>query len=151
MKKFLELGNARTEEQRILMEQIIQDGVCPFCMEHLTKYHPKPLIRHTEHWVVTENISPYPNSRLHLMLISRVHVDIEEPWELPVGAMDETAEIIRWAIGRFNLESGALTMRFGRMAGAGASVQHLHLHLLSHDENAEGPVLFYIGNKKADS
>ena len=49
--------NARTEEQKTLMAKIEEDGVCPFCAEHFKKYHPKPILKETDYWFVTENMN----------------------------------------------------------------------------------------------
>ena len=48
--KTVELGNARLGEQRSVMETIVKDAVCPFCLEHLRKYHKKPLLTENDSW-----------------------------------------------------------------------------------------------------
>ena len=62
-KSGLQMSNARTPEQVALMQKIIDDGVCPFCAEHFKKYHPKPVLKETEYWFFTENMSPYKGTK----------------------------------------------------------------------------------------
>lgn len=128
---FVNTVNARLEDQRQVMEEILKAGFCPFCPEHLTKFHKKPILKETAHWFLTENQWPYENTRIHLLAIYKKHV--ETLGELEPEAGKELFELGQWVETHFDLSSGALTMgmRFGDPESSGATVRHLHAQLIS--------------------
>ena len=63
----INVENSTREEQLLVMKQIQKDGVCPFCREHFETYHTKPILFETNHWVVTENAWPYPDTKHHFL------------------------------------------------------------------------------------
>lgn len=128
---------ARTDEQRKLMQQIENDGVCPFCADHFKKYHPKPILKETDYWFVTENISPYEGATIHLIFvykprhITTVH-EIEDP------ARIDFFSCVEWAVQTFDIKGGTFFMRFGDTAYNKSSVEHLHAQLLTGVHKDEG-------------
>lgn len=124
------LEHARTADQKAVMQQIVQDGVCPFCQEHLLKYHPKPILKQGVYWLVTENAFPYGGARVHLLFIHLMHVTLP-----PTNGdqFKELFEMIDWARGKYGILGGTLVMRFGENKYNGASVDHLHAHLVVGD------------------
>lgn len=131
---------ARTPEQRGVLEDIIDDGVCPFCIESLAKYHKLPILREGDFWLATENQWPYKFTRSHHLIIAKQHV--ETITELPSGAFEELGEHAKALVTENSMEYGGLAMRFGTPEMTGASVRHLHVHLLRAAENlAEGEKL----------
>lgn len=110
------------------MEDIQGAGVCPFCTENLHKYHKKSIIKQGDFWLLTENQWPYENTRRHLLAIARQHVEMLA--QLPKGSGDELVELFAWASKQFAIKAGGLAMRFGSMESTGATVSHLHAHLI---------------------
>jgi len=148
-KAFVNLENARTTEQAILMQEIKEDGVCPFCIEHLRKYHPKPILRETDWWVVTENMSPYEGTRVHYLFVYKSG-HITRPNELSAEALTDLFALFDWTSRETSVLGGAFLMRFGDTRYNGASVDHLHAHLIATE--ADGPgmegVRIKVGFKK---
>jgi ATP adenylyltransferase len=144
--KFLDLENARTPEQKKLMEKIIADGVCPFCSEHFKNYHPKPVLKETDYWFFTENISPYEGTKYHFIFVYKPG-HIETPVELQTEAIVDLFALVTSAIDEYKIPGGSFFMRFGEGRYTGGSVQHLHAHLLMGDADAEGhaPVRVKLG------
>lgn len=136
-KTFVNLENARTPEQVEVMEQIRKDGVCPFCIEHFRKYHPKPILRETDWWVVTENMSPYEGARVHYIFVYKP-VHITRPNELSAEALTDLFALLDWATEDNNVAGGTFLMRFGDTAYNGASVDHLHAHLVATEKSGPG-------------
>ncbi len=138
--KFLNHENARTDEQKNLMQKIETDGVCPFCAENFTKYHPKPILKKTNFWFVTENMSPYEGTTTHIIFVYKPkHITL--PSEMEEGAVADLFENINWATDKFNIKGGSFFIRFGNTNYNGSSVEHLHAHLLTgveKNENTEG-------------
>jgi len=131
MKKrsFVLLQNARYEDQRRVMEGIRKSGNCPFCPEHLKKSHREPILRRTEHWILTRNQWPYENTRVHLIAITRVHA--ERISELPEGAGEELIALVGWAEKRFRIKGGGFGFRFGSPEHSGGTVRHLHAQIMT--------------------
>lgn len=140
--------NARTEEQKKLMAQIEQDGICPFCAEHFKKYHPKPVLKETDHWFVTENMSPYEGTSLHLLFVYRPsHIQVLS--EVTPEAAQNLFTLLTWATQTYSIDGGSFFMRFGDMQWNGSSVQHLHAQLIvgkKHEEAAD-PLRVKLGWK----
>ena len=59
------------------------------------------------------------------------------------------SKLINWAIKKYKIEGGGLTVRFGNSDYTGATVHHLHFHLIVPKFNKKkkevDPVYFPIG------
>lgn len=123
---------ARTEEQKKLMERIEQDGVCPFCAEHFATYHPKPILKETAYWFVTTNMSPYEGTKHHFLFVYRpshaVHIK-----DISAEAYGDLLSCMQWVADEHHITGGSFFMRFGDTHFTGSSVEHLHAHLLVGD------------------
>ncbi len=126
---FVNLSNARLGGQREIMEEILTLGLCPFCPASLSKFHLKPILKETTHWLLTENQWPYGNTRVHLLAIHKTH--IERLSDLTPEAAQEFFSLMQWAEKKFNLTGGGIGMRFGDITVNGATVAHLHAQLLT--------------------
>jgi ATP adenylyltransferase len=142
---FVNLNNARNDEQRGVMETIEQNNECPFCPDALHKYHQQPILRSGEHWLLTPNQWPYDNTRTHLLAIAAYHA--ETLADLQPGSFDELQTHFAWAEAEFKIAAGGLAMRFGDTARNGATVRHLHAHLIQPDPDRpeDAKVRFKIG------
>lgn len=127
------LHNARHDAQRRVMEAIVDDNVCPFCIDNLKRYHQQPILYEGTHWLVTTNQWPYEHTKHHFLLIATQHV--ETVTDLPVGAFEELGAMVGKLIREYGLSYGALGMRFGDVRYSGASVNHLHAHVLQAIED----------------
>jgi ATP adenylyltransferase len=142
------LAHAREAHQRTVMEQIVKDGVCPFCYEHLERYHTEPLLFETEHWVATTNFAPYPGSAFHFLLIARTHHE-----DILSLSNEERIDLFT-ALDRLNKEytipGGTVIMRFGDTEYTGGSVTHLHAQLVVGAPRSERtePIRTFIGYQK---
>lgn len=125
----MDFNHARTDEQKNLMEKIAKDAVCPFCKENFMKYHPKPILKENAHWLITENMSPYEGTKIHLIAVYKdKHVTMSN--EIPLKHMGQMFELINWAIEKYNIEGGTILIRFGNSSYTGGSVDHFHAHLI---------------------
>ena len=130
------------------MTQIEKDGVCPFCMEHFLKYHPKPILDENACWVVTENMSPYEGSVHHFLFVSKRHYT--KPEEMNDEEKKALFDLIGLMVKKNNILGGSVVIRFGDTRFTGASVDHFHAHLVvgdTNDEEREG-LRTKIGYKK---
>ncbi|MCX6728672.1 MAG: hypothetical protein NTV39_02805 [Candidatus Saccharibacteria bacterium] len=143
-KPYVNLNNARLDEQRRVMEDIVENQECPFCQENISKYHKQKTLRKGKHWTITKNQWPYKYTDVHLLAILNYHA--EKLSDLKAGAFDELQGHMVWAEKEFDIITGGIGMRFGDMTSNGATVNHLHVHLIvpSHDKPADEKVRFKI-------
>ncbi len=142
-------SEARTPEQRELMAHIENDGVCPFCAEHFTKYHPKPILRESDSWFLTTNMSPYEGTKHHFLFVYKPS-HITKPSEMTDAAKLDLFAHIAWLETEYQIAGGSFFMRFGDTRTNGSSVEHLHAHLIVGREGGEGvePLRVKLGWKQ---
>ena len=148
-KSVLDHNETRTDEQKQLMQQIEADGVCPFCAEHFVKYHPKPIIKETDNWFVTTNMSPYEGTTHHFLFVYKL-AHIQSPEAMSAEAKVELFDLMNEQVVTHDIKGGTFFMRFGEGGYNGSSVEHLHAHLVvgvQKSEDTEG-LKVKIGYKK---
>ena len=143
MKKiFVNIKNARKGEYKKVIEEIAKTGKCPFCKENFRypsrgegsrrknffAYHKKPIFKRKNGWFLTRVNWPYENTRCHLMILGEKHR--ENFSELKKKDFEAVFYLTRFAIKKYKIKGGALAIRFGDTDYTGASVAHLHFHLI---------------------
>jgi ATP adenylyltransferase len=136
------LDAARGESQRRRMEALEAGGVCLFCRERLPEHERQPLELSGTHWYVTKNDFPYEGTTAHYLIVSQRHVTSFE--ELPDEAGAELWAIKRELKGRLEPVSLATVERSGNMLYNGASIAHLHVHLVALDPAPSATVRFRV-------
>lgn len=130
---YVNLASARSDDQRKVLARITEDGVCPFCPDHLARYHTQKILRRGIHWVLTPNQWPYDHTQTHLIAIATTHVEYLA--DVENDAFAELLEHFKWAEKEYSVDFGAMVMRFGDTKRNGASVRHLHAHFIVPDKN----------------
>jgi ATP adenylyltransferase len=127
-----------------VIQQIQKDGVCPFCPEQLLKYHKNPILKDGKYWLITENMYPYKGAVHHFLIIHKIHISHMN--EISPEAQHELFEINNWLFETYKILGGTFVMRFGDSKYTGASVTHLHAHIIVSDgsQNRE-PILARVG------
>ncbi len=118
---------AKTSEYREVIGTIEKVGQCPFCPDNF-RYHKKPILKKLNGWFITENSWPYKNSQKHFLIISSTHK--ETLTELSAQDIESVLRLSKWGVKKYKIPGGALTMRFGESDFTGATVSHLHAHLI---------------------
>lgn len=126
-KDFVDLRHAKSKDYRAVLEEIKKEGKCPFCPENF-RWHPKPILENYQRWFLTEANWPYENARKHFLIICKEHK--EDFLTLTPNDFSEVYELVSQAIEDFRIRGGAVTLRFGDTAYTGATVKHLHFHLI---------------------
>lgn len=127
-REFVSVQNARKGEYQKVIEEINSTGKCPFCPENF-KYHKNPILKRKGGWFLTNNSWPYKNADCHLIILGEKHR--ENFQELTKKDFEAIAYLTRLAIKKYSIKGGALAMRFGKTDFNGATVAHLHFHLIS--------------------
>ncbi len=118
--------------------EIIEAGICPFCPETFL-WHPWPILRRAGNWVITRSGWPYENAAHHFILIGNRHIisDMEM-----TADDDECVKVLTsWAFRRFNFKGYGRISRSGDTSRTGATVQHLHFHLIQPKLGPDGKAL----------
>ena len=126
-KKVVDPTYAKSEEYRQILESIGEAGNCPFCPEHF-KYHKEPILKKCGEWLITRNSWPYKHAAEHFLIISTLHKETLD--ELTADDLIAVKQLAAWAQKEFALAGGGLTLRFGDTVHTGATVCHLHFHLI---------------------
>jgi ATP adenylyltransferase len=126
-----QLGNFRHPEQLADMQALDRDGTCIFCPEHLTADPSHPVLHESRHWLVTNNKYPYANTRLHLLLVPRAHV--EDLLDLEPAARDEYWTVLEWIKKSYGLTFYSIGSRNGDSRYTGSSIAHVHVHVVVGD------------------
>ncbi|TRZ54060.1 MAG: HIT domain-containing protein [Dehalococcoidia bacterium] len=145
---FVNLENARVEEQREVMKMIQEQGFCPFCPENISKSQLEPVIKQGQYWHIRENHWPYKNTRVHLIVIHNTH--IEKLSEISPEAAKELFELAKWTEDKYQISGGGIGLRFGDFRLNGGTVLHLHVHIVTaditnRDDLEYQPVHFRVG------
>lgn len=131
--RFINTKVIRREDQRLVMEKIEKEGHCPFCIENLSKYHKKAILKEGQFWLLTDNQWPYEKVKHQMLAIYKTH--IEHIKEIDPNAGKELFEMFgEYSIKR-NMEGGGIAIRFGSSihGNFGSSVLHIHAHLVEPD------------------
>lgn len=135
MGKFVNKTFARGKgEYANIISSIEETNKCPFCPDNF-KYHKKPILKKEGYWLITKNSWPYKNTEHHLVIIGEKHTtDFNE---LDENDFKSVKILVNWALKKFNIKGGALSIRFGNTNYTGATVSHLHFHLISPKLNKQ--------------
>lgn len=123
------LPNFRTPEQLAEMRRLEALDACLFCPEHLGAN--QPVLHQTAHWAVTANEFPYAGTSLHLLLVPYAHVT--DLVDLPAEAQADVFTALRWVRDRHGLTHYGLAVRCGDCAYTGATIRHVHAHVIVGD------------------
>lgn len=134
------LDNARTPEQRAVMESLLTEGICIFC----DKRTERRAILVSPNWNITPNSYPYDGTEQHLLLTPVRHVTAIN--KLNMVEWVELQYIIHRA-GEF-YPGYSVVVRNGDMEITGATVEHLHFHVLV--PNGKTPLIARL-SKKVDN
>ena len=142
---YVDIDNAREDEQRQVMQEIIKAKDCPFCLDNLHKYHKQPILHDGQFWILTPNQWPYNHTNLHLLAIYKQHV--ENLTDLDPEAGKELFEIFAEVQAENQLLGGGWAMRFGDTRHSAGTILHLHAQFIVPDVDMPDfqPVRFKVG------
>ncbi len=118
---------AKTKNYKRTLEKIIKTDKCPFCPDNF-KYHKKPILKKYKGWLVTSNSWPYKDTTHHFIFIPQKHKEFFS--ELTAQDFTAIKHLIDWTVKKHKIKGGGITLRFGDQNYTGATVLHLHFHLI---------------------
>jgi ATP adenylyltransferase len=134
----VDVDNAFTEKYRRTLQAIKESGECPapFCKE-VGNNHEHPTLLSWGYWKVTLNSFNYQNSKYPFLLILKEHV--EEFSKVSPEAWSELQRLINHLVETYKLKGYTLLWRLGESSHTGASVKHLHAHLICGYKKPKNP------------
>jgi ATP adenylyltransferase len=127
--------NYRTAEQLAEMERLEAAGICLFCPAALREHARQRVLFETEHWSVTPNEFPYAGTRLHLLVVPHQHVN--DMLDLGDAALTDFWAALRTIRESFGLDYYGLGARNGNCSFTGATIAHVHAHVLVGDPSLD--------------
>lgn len=131
------MRHVRTDEQRELYERIQGTKLCSFCEDFCRgkppSFHPNPVIRDMKFWILTECFPKLDGAKEHFLIVSKFLDGKGCHLLFPTLSTDAWAEfgtLLEWVITEYQLPGGAFFFRFGDTDYTGASVSHLHGHIV---------------------
>ena len=128
--------NVRTPEQLAEMRSLEARGICLFCPDGLRQHERQQVLLRTRHWAVTPNEFPYAGTALHLLLVPHQHV--ADLLDLPGDAQQDFWTALGAVRERYGLRYYGLGVRNGDCRFTGATVRHVHAHVLVGDPGDGG-------------
>nr|AIA13018.1 Dihydrofolate reductase [uncultured bacterium] len=120
--------NARTEEFKKYLNEIIDEGKCPFCPGGAT-HRNQEMIYQNDHWWVINTLQPLANTLHHFMIVPFRHIVTMD--ELTAAEWEGFSKMLTWANGQFKANGLAYYWRQGEPMVTGASVSHLHVQAIA--------------------
>jgi diadenosine tetraphosphate (Ap4A) HIT family hydrolase len=141
-RKFIDAHYAKSRFYKKVLTEVQGAKVCPMCT---LKWHTNPILKTQGAWFITETFQPYPNAAMHFLIIGKRHK--ENLSQLTPRDWKEISELQKWAIKKYKIQGGGIAMRFGDTAHTGATVAHLHMHLIvpKLKRGRAVPVMFPFG------
>lgn len=138
MSEFVSLDNAQVvprSDYTAVINEIIAAGNCPFCNEHLPKHHKNPILFENDSWILTKNGWPYAGTEFHLLVLAKRHVT--EMTDLSETEQHHFFNCISWFKETYTTTGWTVLWRNGDTALTGASVNHLHAHIIVGQKKGE--------------
>lgn len=145
---YVDIENARYDDQRAEMQKIIEAGHCPFCPENFHLYHKIPNELEGQYWIVTKNQWPYKHTKYHYLAILKRHA--EQLHELTKEEGGELINLLGELQKKYDIPGGGFAMRFGDTNYSAGTVKHLHAQFIIPDIDKPDfePTRIKIGKKR---
>ncbi len=144
------LGNSRSQAQTDEMIGLEAKGICIFCPEHWNRGGGKVVLHENAGWALVDSDYPYPGTSRHMMLLPREHVSMLT--DLSPVARASYWEMLDYVVANYGLTYFGTGARNGDMRYTGATIAHLHIHIIVGDPDNEGDAvkLFLSSRPKPD-
>ena len=126
-KNFVNPHLAKTQDYAQVLQKAADKQICPFCAEHFN-HQTNAILFETDHWLSCKNNWPYDNTAFHFIIVAKRH--LEELVDLLPSDWQEVHSLTQQLQEQNQIKGGALILRFGDTRFTGATVTHLHFHLV---------------------
>ncbi len=140
--KYVDLANCRSNDQKHQYQQILEEGYDPFETVERIKKLGNEVVYENKNWIAFQN-QHYTDRKNHFVVIAKRFVT--EPSELQIAEKFDLFEAYEDLTNMYDILGGMLVMRFGDTRLSGASVKHLHFHIVEPNPNTSIPM--FVGCK----
>jgi dihydrofolate reductase len=123
----VEPKNGRSQAYKEELQGILASGQCPFCPGGVT-ITERQTIRKNEHWILVHNAYPLKDTAYHFMLFPTRHIELVD--DITPEEWTSLVEQRKWLKKEYELVGDAMYGRSGEQLVTGASVAHLHWHII---------------------
>lgn len=127
------MENGRTAEQLAEMQRLEAAGICLFCPAGLRQQARQEILWETPHWTVTPNKFPYSGTSTHLLVVPHEHAT--DLLDLTPAAQQDFWTALGTIRERCGLKYYGLGVRNGDCRFTGATIAHVHAHVLAGDSD----------------
>lgn len=135
--------NARHQEQLDIMLDMEAAHKDPMALENIDQAAQK-IIFQTDYWHVSENRYPYENAEKQFLIVAMKPV--YEITDISPEMWLDLQQVWQRLVKEYQVDGGAICMRFGDPAKSGASLTRLHAHIIMPKDGEK--VHFPIGGRK---
>jgi ATP adenylyltransferase len=132
------MSNHRTADQLVEMQRLEAAGICLFCPGALREHSRQRVEWETRYWSVTPNEFPYKGTRIHLLVVPHKHVN--DMLDLDDESLVDFWNALRLIRKELDLDHYGLGVRNGDCSFTGATIAHVHAHVLVGDETLDPEV-----------
>jgi ATP adenylyltransferase len=132
------MENYRTAEQLATMQELEAAGLCLFCPDGLQQQPRQRILWETAHWTVTPNEFPYKGTALHLLVVPHEHAT--DLLDLSSASQLDFWNALAMIRERFDLNYYGLGVRNGDCQFTGATIAHVHAHVIVGDTGSADEV-----------
>ena len=148
----LRTDNARTPEQVESMKRLAKDIGCFFCKNNYLKVVASSAIYESKYWYIKKNDYPYEGAIHHYLIPSKKH--LTKVTDIAPAAWIDLLKVIKWLEKHLRVKGASIFVRSGDMSYTGATLDHIHFHLLvGRTKKKNGAlkdnILVTLGHKQA--
>ena len=137
--KYIYPNNARNQEQldiMLNMEAADKDPMAP-------EYIDQKILFTTDFWHISENRFPYENAEKQFLIVAKNPV--YQMADISPAMWVDLQQIWQKLAHDYQLDGGAICMRFGNPAKSGATLTRVHAHIIMPELNQK--VKFTVGGR----
>lgn len=123
----VEPNNGRNDEYRADLTSILESGNCPFCPGGKT-LKQQEILKKDDSWFLTKNYHPLAGTIHHFIVTPVRHVTFVE--DILPEEWAKLSDLRRWLRTEYSMTGDAMYVRSGEPIVTGATVSHLHFHII---------------------
>jgi ATP adenylyltransferase len=127
------------------MRRLEAAATCLFCPDGLRQQAREQILLETSHWSVMPNKFPYRGTSFHLLVIPHQHA--ADIIDLEPSSQCDFWSVLAIMRERFDLKHYGLGIRNGDCKLTGATVAHVHAHVVVGDDSSESEIMMRFSSR----
>lgn len=131
---FVDIANCRSTKQQETYLKIYRENYDPFAERSSIEALGNEIFDESDHWITIKNKHYKHTDRKHHLVVILKRF-IKTPDDLTEEEILDAFKVIRELNKTLQISGGAILMRYGDTRLSGASVKHLHFHVVEPNRN----------------